>query len=121
MVKIKAIKDVKLPTKSNDLLNCYDLYIPEGVYKILQPQTYSTINLGVMLIADEPVIGELHLRYSATKKGIVIPNGVGIIIPSNTKELSIFIYNISAFPLHINAGDSICQLLVRDVNDVTVE
>ena len=122
MIKLKRIKEVDKPQRSSDGLLCYDLAIPKDTYKILYPHTYTEIPLGVVLLnkGDTNVYGELTLRFSVAKRGLLIPNGVGFIRANNTKEISVLVYNASSFPKHLNSGDRICQIVIHGTDEKSI-
>ena len=67
-----------------------------------------TIDLGVRVAIPDGYYGQLTLRSSSGKKGLTIPNGVGIIDSGYRGNLKLLVTAL-AEPVMIAAGERICS------------
>lgn len=110
-MKIKQLRDVKMPTKSHDLDCGLDLYLPEGI--VMKPfETYS-IDSGLAVEVPEGFAGILVPRSSIAKKGIVIHPA--IIDPGYTGEIHIIATNCSGNRYVFNKEDRLCSLVCYSI------
>lgn len=97
-----------------------DLHVPEGQGLLVRPGAVYTIDLGVRVAIPDGYYGQLTLRSSAGKKGLTIPNGVGIIDPSYRGNLKLLVAALTE-PVLVAAGERVCQLLVLPLPPVDAE
>ena len=57
----------------------------------------------------------------ALKKGVVVPNGVGIIDSDYINETFVLLYNTSDGPISISHGDRIAQAILEKTEQYTIE
>nr|DAO02346.1 MAG TPA: dUTPase [Caudoviricetes sp.] len=97
-----------------------DLYIPEGQGRLVRHGAVHTINLGIRVAIPDGYYGQLTLRSSAGKRGLTIPNGVGIIDSGYRGDLKLAVAAISD-PVLVAAEERICQLIILPQPVVDVE
>jgi len=103
--------NVPSPSLAHDTDAGLDLYIPEGQTCLVRRGATYTIDLGVRVAIPDGYYGQLTLRSSAGKKGLAIPNGVGIIDSGYRGNLKLLVTAL-AEPVLVAARDSVCQLIV---------
>ena len=97
-----------------------DLYVPEGQGCLVRPGAVYTIDLGVRVAIPDGHYGQLTLRSSAGKKGLTIPNGIGIIDSGYRGNIKLLVAAL-AEPVLVAARERICQLTVLPLPPVDVE
>ena len=97
-----------------------DLYACVEESVILQPGERKLINTGIAVqIEDSDLAGFVFARSGlASKRGITLSNGVGLIDSDYTDELKVAIVNLSDSPQEINPGDRIAQFVIMPVHEV---
>jgi dUTP pyrophosphatase len=97
-----------------------DLYACIENSVVLQPGERKLINTGIAIqIEDSDLAGFVFARSGmASKRGIALSNGVGLIDSDYTDELKVAIVNLSNCPQEINSGDRIAQLVIMPVYEV---
>ncbi len=133
----KIIKDGKLPTRGTKFSACVDLYSAEDV--VISTRKTEVVGLGVAIDTSllhytidqyclsnrEDVIKDrekflsshymqLMLRSSLGKKGLILPNGVGIIDMDYKDEIKMIIYNATNVAFTIKKGDKIGQITLLE-------
>lgn len=98
-----------------------DLHIPEGQGCLVRPGAVHTIDLGIRVAIPDGYYGQLTLRSSAGKKGLALPNGLGVIDSGYRGNLKLPVVAL-VDPVEVTAGDRICQLIILPLPavDVTV-
>lgn len=119
-ITIQKTMNVQDPTRAHDTDAGLDLYVPEGQGLLVRPGAVYTVNLGIRVAIPDGYYGQLTLRSSAGKKGLTIPNGVGIIDSGYRGDLKLLIATI-AEPVLVNAGKRICQLTILPLPHVVVD
>lgn len=112
--------NVSSPTRAHDTDAGLDLYVPEGQSCLVRRGAVYTINLGIRVAIPDGYYGQLTLRSSAGKKGLIIPSGVGIIDPDYRGSLKLLVSAL-ADPTLVAAGDRVCQLVVLPLTPVDAE
>ncbi len=112
--------NVEPPTRAHDADAGLDLYVPEGQGVLVRSGAVYTIDLGVRVAIPDGYYGQLALRSSAGKKGLTIPNGIGIIDPGYRGNLKLLVAAL-AEPVLVAAGERICQLVILPLPSVDVE
>lgn len=112
--------NVQDPIRAHDTDAGLDLYIPEGQGCLVRPGAVYTIDLGIRAAIPDGYYGQLTLRSSAGKKGLTIPNGVGIIDPGYRGNIKLLVTAL-AEPILVAAGERICQLIILPAPAVTWE
>lgn len=119
-VTLQKTASVLEPTRAHDTDAGLDLYIPEGQGRLIRPGAVYTIDLGVRIAIPDGHYGQLALRSSASRKGLTIPNGVGIIDSGYRGNLKLLVAAL-AEPVLIAAGERICQLVILPLPSVDIE
>lgn len=110
-VTVQKTMNVQDPVRAHNTDAGLDLYIPEGQGCLVRPGAVYTIDLGVRVDIPDGYYGQLTLRSSAGKKGLAIPNGVGVIDSGYRGNLKILVTAI-AEPVLVSVGERICQLII---------
>lgn len=112
--------NVETPTRAHTTDAGLDLYVPKGQGVLVRPGAVYTIDLGVKVAIPDGYYGQLTLRSSAGKRGLIIPHGVGVIDSGYRGHLKVLVAAI-AEPVKIAAGESICQLIIHTQPSVEAE
>lgn len=126
-LKIKKIAHpgvaVKLPTKATVGSAGLDLYAAIAAPVTIQPKALVSIPTGIAVGFPGPqYAGFLFARSGlATKHGIALANGVGVIDSDYTGEIIVGLCNLSEKPYTIEPGERFAQLVVMKIADVEIE
>lgn len=120
IVTIQKTKNVQDPTRAHATDAGLDLYVPEGQGCLVRSGAVYTIDLGIRAAIPDGYYGQLTLRSSAGKKGLTIPNGVGIIDSGYRGNLKLLVSAL-AEPVPIAAGERVCQLVILPLTPVDME
>lgn len=118
-VTIQKTMNVESPTRAYSSDAGLDLYVPEGQACLVRPGAVYTIDLGIRVAIPDGYYGQLTLRSSAGKKGLTIPNGVGIIDSDYRGDLKLLVSAL-AEPVMVAAGERVCQLVILPLTPVDV-
>ena len=119
-VTIQKTANVPDPARAHSADAGLDLYTPEGQGCLVRPGAVYTIDLGVRVAIPDGYYGQLTLRSSAGKKGLSIPNGVGIIDSGYRGNVKLLVAAL-AEPVLVAAGERICQLIILPLPHVDME
>lgn len=117
---IQKTMDVQDPTRAHTTDAGLDLYVPEGQSCLVRSGAVYTIDLGIRVAIPDGYYGQLTLRSSAGKKGLIIPNGVGIIDSDYRGNLKLLVSAL-AEPALVPAGERVCQLVILPRTPIDVE
>lgn len=119
-VTIQKTTNVQDPTRAHATDAGLDLYVPEGQGCLVRSGAVYTIDLGVRVAIPEGYYGQLTLRSSAGKKGLAIPNGVGVIDSGYRGNLKLLVTALTE-PALVATGDRVCQLTILPCPSVDVQ
>lgn len=119
-ITIQKTMNVLDPVRAHDTDAGIDLYVPEGQTCLVRRGAVYTIDLGVRVAIPDGYYGQLTLRSSAGLKGLIIPNGVGIIDSGYRGNLKAAVATIGE-PVLVPARDRICQLVILPLPAVELE
>lgn len=119
-VTYQKTMNVPSPTRAHDTDAGLDLHVPEGQACLVRPGAVYTISLGIRVAIPDGYYGQLTLRSSAGKKGLTIPNGVGIIDSGYRGDLKLLVAALAA-PVLVAAGERVCQLVILPLPPVGVK
>lgn len=119
-VTIQKTANVSDPVRAHDTDAGLDLYVPEGQGCLVRPGAVYTIDLGVRAAIPAGYYGQLALRSSAGKKGLAIPNGVGIIDSGYRGNIKLLVTALTE-PALVASGERVCQLLVLPLPPIDME
>lgn len=119
-VTIQKTTNVQDPTRAHATDAGLDLYVPEGQTHLVRRGAVCTIDLGVRVAIPDGYYGQLALRSSAGKKGLTVPNGVGVIDSGYRGNLKLLVTAL-AEPVLVSARDCVCQLIIHTQPPVEVE
>lgn len=111
------IKEYGLPKYATQGSAAMDLYACIEKTIVLQPSERKLINTGIAVQIEDPDLAGFVFARSglASKRGMALSNGVGLIDSDYTDELKVAIANFSDSPQEINPGDRIAQFVVMPV------
>lgn len=112
--------NVQDPVRAHDTDAGLDLHVPEGHGCLVRPGAVYTIDLGVRVAIPDGYYGQLTLRSSVGKKGLAIPNGVGVIDSGYRGNLKALVVALTE-PVLIATGERLCQLVILQLPHVDVE
>lgn len=119
-ITVQKTMNVQEPVRAHDTDAGLDLYVPDGQGCLVRPGAVYTIDLGIRVAIPDGYFGQLTLRSSAGKKGLVIPHGVGIIDSGYRGNLRVAVTGV-AEPVLVATGTRICQLVILPLPPVDVE
>lgn len=119
-VTIQKTANVPDPVRAHDTDAGLDLYVPEEQGCLVRPGAVYTIDLGVRAAIPDGHYGQLALRSSAGKKGLAIPNGIGIIDSGYRGNIKLLVTALAG-PVLVAAGERICQLIILPLPSVNYE
>lgn len=119
-VAIRKTMKVQGPTRAHSTDAGLDLHVPAGQGRLVRPGAVYTINLGVRAAIPDGYYGQLVLRSSAAQRGLVMPNGVGIIDSGYRGDLKLPVIALVE-PVLIATDERICQLIIHAQPPVEVE
>lgn len=116
-VKIKKLAEgVNLPSYQTEGAAGMDIsaYLAEDV--ILNPMERKLIPTGFAIAVPDGYAAYLYARSGlASKKGITLPNCVGVIDSDYRGEVKVALVNLSDEPFEIKNGDRIAQMVISPV------
>lgn len=119
-ITIQKTMNVHDPMRAHDTDAGLDLYVPEGQTRLICSGTVYMIDLGIRVAIPDGYYGQLALRSSAGQKGLIIPNGVGIIDSGYHGNLKVAL-TVMADPVLVSAQDRVCQLIIHKLPAVEYE
>lgn len=119
-VAVQRTMNVPAPVRAHETDAGLDLHVPEGQGCLIRPGAVHTIDLGVRVAIPDGHYGQLVLRSSAGKKGLAIPNGVGVIDSGYRGNLKVLVVALTE-PVRVATGERICQLIISHQPPVEVE
>lgn len=119
-ITVQKTMNVADPVRAHDTDAGLDLHIPDGQGALVRPGAVYTIDLGVRAAVPDGYCGQLTLRSSAGKKGLAIPNGIGIIDSGYRGNLKLLVVALTE-PVLIAPGERICQLVILPLPSIDVE
>lgn len=86
----------------------------------LRPGERKLINTGIAIHIEDPGLAGLVFARSglASKRGIALSNGVGLIDSDYTDELKVAVINLSEEVQTINPGDRVAQFVLMPVHEI---
>lgn len=119
-ITIQKTMNAPDPVRAHDTDAGLDLHVPEGQGCLVRSGAVYTINLGVRVAIPDGYYGQLTLRSSAGKKGLTIPNSVGVIDSGYRGDVKLLVTALDG-PVLIAAGERICQLIILPLPPVDTE
>ena len=113
-IEVKMLsKTAKLPTRGTSGSAGYDLYadIEEDIE--IQPHTTVKISTGIAVAIPEGYFGGIFARSGlATKQGLTLANGTGVVDSDYRSNVIVALHNSSNEPQKVLKGSRIAQLIV---------
>ena len=119
-ITIQKTANAPTPVRAHDTDAGLDLYVPEEQGVLVRQGAVYTIDLGVRVAIPDGYYGQLVLRSSAGQKGLIIPNGIGVIDSGYRGNLKLLVAAL-ADPVLISAGERICQLIILPLPSIDAE
>lgn len=119
-ITVQKTMNVSDPVRAHSTDAGLDLHVPEGQGVLVRSGAVYTIDLGVRVAIPDGYYGQLTLRSSAGKKGLTIPNGIGVIDSGYRGNLKLLVTALAG-PVLVAAGERVCQLSVLSLPSVDVE
>lgn len=119
-ITIQKTMNVPDPVRAHSTDAGLDLHVPEGQGCLVRPGAVYTISLGIRAAIPDGHYGQLTLRSSAGKKGLAIPNGVGVIDSGYRGDIKLLVTAL-AEPVLVASGERICQLIIMPLPPIDVE
>jgi len=118
-VTIQKVMNVESPSRAHATDAGLDLYVPEGQGCLVRRGAVYTIDLGIRVAIPDGYYGQLTLRSSAGMKGLTMPHGIGVIDAGYRGNVKVAVTTLTE-PVLIDAGERICQLIIRPCPSVDV-
>ena len=122
-VDIKLTRGASLPAYATEGSAAVDLRaaLDEGETLILAPGERALVPTGIAISPKAPnVVAVVAARSGlASKFGIALANGIGVIDSDYRGEISVALVNLGREPFAIQRGDRIAQLLFMPVLNAT--
>lgn len=118
-VRVKKLRDdAVIPVKAHATDAAYDLCVCEDI--TLLPGEYVKAGTGLAFAIPEGWCGMIYPRSGLGCKGLVLRNTVGVIDSSYRGEVMLTLWNTSADPIQLHAGDRVAQMCIELVPDSTL-
>lgn len=120
-MKLKILHQGKfnLPKQSTTGSAGWDVHAIED--RVVPPFQVVTIPLGFAVEVPEDKFLSLVSRSSFGKKGIVIPNSIGVIDSDYRGEIKLMLLNLTQDFFFIKSGDRVAQMILMDYNPISIE
>ena len=124
-MKLKIVridKTLPLPEYQTSGAVAFDLY--SRVDAMMQPKEKKVIPANFIVEVPEGHALLIAARSSLPKKGLMLPNSIGVIdqdYNGSADELGIFLYNFTDEPVEIKRGDRLAQALITPIQKVEFE
>lgn len=120
---VKKKSDAVLPEKKTEGAAGFDLYacVPEPV--TIEPQEIKMISTGIAIhMLEKSCTAFVFARSGlASKYGIGLANGVGVVDNDYRGEIFVPLYNMSKNKYTVMNGDRIAQMVVMSVCDLEIQ
>lgn len=122
-IKIKRLTDTaKLPTRGSAGAAGYDLYADVDQFVSIQPGSYVAIQTNIAMEIPHGYFGAVYPRSGlATKKGLRLPNSVGIIDEDYRGSIGVGLYNDSNILQTIQPHERVAQIIFQPYEEVDFE
>lgn len=118
-VRIKLTRGAKAPEYATDGAAAVDLraMIDEGATLVIAPGERALVPTGIAISPErQDVVAVVAARSGlASKFGIALANGIGVIDSDYRGEISVALVNLGKAPFEIHRGDRIAQLFFLPV------
>jgi dUTP pyrophosphatase len=120
MMKIKIVRraGTLLPEYKTAGAACMDLEASIQTTVEIMPWETLIIGTGIFVEIPEGWCIEVVARSSLHKRGLIQPNGVGIIDSDYRGEIKLILTNISDSPVFIYPGERLAQMMLRKVERI---
>lgn len=119
-LKIKTSKHFhSLPKRATEYSAGWDIFCT--VDTLIQASDQRTIGCGFALEIPEGYFVALYPRSSMGKRGLIMPNSVGIIDEDYTGEIKVALKNVGQVDQEIRAGDRIAQMILMKYEPIEFE
>lgn len=113
MIKVKLLSETaKLPSRANPTDAGLDLVSDE--IKVIPSGTTAIIKTGIAMEIPTGYVGKIEDRSSMAMKGL--RTGGGVVDSSYRGEVKVVVHNLADWPLSIEKGQKIAQMLIYPVS-----
>lgn len=114
-------ESAKLPTYGTTYADCFDFYLPDDWYCLLDPGEVVKVFTGLIAIIPDSKSLHIYARSGLSiNHGIVLANGTGIIDQDYRNELIIALRNVGDSPVKLEGGNRIAQGRLWDSYQVDI-
>ncbi|MGL5077723.1 MAG: dUTP diphosphatase [Waterburya sp.] len=119
-MKIKLLStNATAPTRAHATDAGLDLYA--AVRTIIRPGKWACVPTNIAISVPLSYYGQIASRSGlATRKGLVVHNGIGVIDSDYRGDVQVVLRNLSNVTQVVNIGDRIAQLLICPISLETV-
>lgn len=118
LIKMLKLREAAiLPTRATPQSAGWDLYLPTDLQRT-QIVRSATISLGIALELPNKTVGQVSIRSSVAKRGLIIVNSPGIIDCDYRGEIKLILRNLSTVPYELEVGERLAQLVVLSLPEV---
>lgn len=112
-VKLKLSPVARTPKKMTPFSSGYDIFsnYPTRIW----PMKIETIVTGLKMEIPQGYEGQVRIRSSMAKKGLILVNGVGTIDSDYRGEIKLLLSNIGNVPVDIDVGTRVAQIVFAPV------
>jgi|694.fasta_scaffold122839_5 dUTP pyrophosphatase len=114
---LRLTEDAELPKRQHPTDAGADLCCIETID--LYPEETKAVGTGIAVKIPVGFVGLIFNRSSQGKRGIILPNSVGVIDSDYRGELKVLLKNISGDLYKIKQGDRIAQLVIVPIQLAT--
>lgn len=122
-IKIKKLNEnARIPEYQTDGAAGMDLCASVSQPTVIAPSQRMLVPTGFAMSLPEGYAAFIYARSGlASKKGITLPNCVGVIDSDYRGEIKVALVNISDEPFEIKDGDRIAQMVISKVEKAKLE
>lgn len=113
----------KMPTRATEGSAGLDLYAAIAAPVTIPPQGLTSVPTGIAVgFPSTACAGFVFARSGlATRYGVALANGVGVIDSDYTGEITVGLCNLSDRPYTLEPGERFAQLVIMQVSPVDIE
>lgn len=115
-VLIEAEHDALMPEYKTAGAAGADLKVASKHGIDIRPGSIQMINTGLKMAIPNGYEGQVRIRSSLAKGGLVLANGVGTIDSDYRGELMILVQNTSRMLIHLEPLDRVAQIIIKPVD-----
>ena len=118
-VKFTTTPTAVKPKLATDGAAGFDLSITEDA--LLNSGVVSIVGTGVSVEIPNGYEGQVRLRSSLGKKGVIITNAPGTVDSDYRGEVKLLLSTVTDYPIELKAGDRVAQLVICPIPRIELE